>query len=164
MPGPIPVWRPCSMLQSLAGLSCHTHCIVRMWHLLTSMLNMTVKVSTVVFYLIINLIPLMPSVLTCVEWLYLRQLCRVIPRLWSAVAYTLPSNGSITVTHLQSCSKSHNRPWTYTYIGTLLSTLLHATYKFLHILLNVLAQTAIKWDYKTKQSCCQAMTCVVASF
>jgi hypothetical protein len=35
-PGPIRVWRPWSILQILAGLSYHTHRIVRIWHLLTS--------------------------------------------------------------------------------------------------------------------------------
>jgi hypothetical protein len=36
MPGPIPVWWPWCMLQSLDGLSYHTHCTVQIWCLLTS--------------------------------------------------------------------------------------------------------------------------------
>jgi len=35
-PGPIPVWRPWSTLPILGGLSYHTHLIVRIWPLLTS--------------------------------------------------------------------------------------------------------------------------------
>jgi len=36
MPGPISVWRPWSTLPVLGGLSYHTHRIVRIWPLLTS--------------------------------------------------------------------------------------------------------------------------------
>ena len=35
-PGPIPVWIPWSTLPIMGGLSYHTHCIVRIWPLLTS--------------------------------------------------------------------------------------------------------------------------------
>ena len=35
-PDPMPVWRPWSTFSILAGLSYHTHCIVRIWRLLTS--------------------------------------------------------------------------------------------------------------------------------
>ena len=35
-PGPIRVWRPWSTLLNLAGLSYHTHRIIRIWRLLTS--------------------------------------------------------------------------------------------------------------------------------
>ena len=49
--GPIPVWRPWSTLSILAGLSYHTHHIVRIWPLLTSICSGRWKMDCVDIFL-----------------------------------------------------------------------------------------------------------------